>query len=404
MELRCAVVLVCLITVLVCAGAGSAAPWKQDRIMVTFWCPPPATDEALARVAAEHYTITWTPEAGIDVAARHGLRAMLQDGLLSPASLDDPAKKAQLDALIDRVKNHPALEAYYIIDEPNASAFPALGKLVAYLRERDPAHLAYINLFPTYANNDQLGTKGDVVTAYREHLRQYVEVVKPELISYDHYHFFKDRDGEQYFLNLALIRQAALDAHVPFLNIIQASDGEKVWRFPNGDEMRFLVYTTLAYGGRGISYFVYWGWTGYRGIYLEGKPTELEAPVAQLNEEIGILSPELMKLDSLGAYHTEPLPLGGEAVPADSPVQLVGPGELVLGLLGTGGQVTSFMVANRSYAKRAAAKLRMPAGTRRVEEFDRSQKAWRNYTAPGADGAITVDLKRGDGRLFRFAQ
>jgi len=30
--------------------------------------------------------------------------------------------------------------AYYIIDEPNASTFPGWGKLVAYLRERDPAH------------------------------------------------------------------------------------------------------------------------------------------------------------------------------------------------------------------------------------------------------------------------
>ena len=63
--------------------------------------------------------------------------------------------------------------SYFITDEPSASAFPALGKLVAYLRQRDPAHLAYINLFPTYANNEQLGTKGDTVTAYREHLRQY---------------------------------------------------------------------------------------------------------------------------------------------------------------------------------------------------------------------------------------
>ena len=77
---------------------------------------------------------------------------MLTSDLLNPETLDDPAKRAQLDALIETVKNHPAMEAYYITDEPGAGAFPGLGKLVAYLRERDPAHLAYINLFPTYAN------------------------------------------------------------------------------------------------------------------------------------------------------------------------------------------------------------------------------------------------------------
>ena len=49
------------------------------------------------------------------------------------------------------------MEAYHIVDEPGAAAFAGLGRLVAYLRQRDPGHLAYINLFPTYANEQQLG-------------------------------------------------------------------------------------------------------------------------------------------------------------------------------------------------------------------------------------------------------
>jgi hypothetical protein len=48
-----------------------------------------------------------------------------------------------------------------LTDEPGAGAFPALGKLVAYLRQRDPAHLAYVNLFPSYANEVQLGVSAD---------------------------------------------------------------------------------------------------------------------------------------------------------------------------------------------------------------------------------------------------
>ena len=99
---------------------------------------------------------------------------------------------------------------------------------------------------------------------YREHLKQFIETVKPDLISYDHYHFLKDKDGQpltasQYFLNLALIRDGGLEAGKPFLNIIQANTIEKSWRLPNAQEMRFLVFTTMAYGGRGISYFTYWG-------------------------------------------------------------------------------------------------------------------------------------------------
>ena len=171
------------------AAAPAVAPWKVGTPIVTYWCGPSMTDATAAQMAEGGFNLVWCGEQELDVAQRHGLRAQLTDGLLSPAALEDPAQREKLDALIARVRHHPALYDYFITDEPSATNFPALGKLVAYLRERDPAHLAYINLFPTYASNEQLGTKGDPVTAYREHLRQYVDIVKPGLISYDHYQF-----------------------------------------------------------------------------------------------------------------------------------------------------------------------------------------------------------------------
>jgi hypothetical protein len=387
--------------------------------MVTFWCPPPATDENLAAVKADHYTMTWTPADGLDVAQRHGLKAMLQDGLLNPKSLDDPKAKAKLDALIDRVKDHPAMEAYYIIDEPGCGEFEGLGKLTAYLLERDPAHLAYINLYPTYANEQQLGIDGNTlpkevtgipmnfagvgtsdrtVLAYQDYLKRFVGTIKPELISYDHYHFLKDKNGLQYFLNLGLIREAALQAKVPFLNIIQVARWEGVWRTVNANELRWLVYTTLAYGGRGISYFTYWN---KGGLYDEGKRTPLADVVAGLNAEIEVLSPALMELDSLGAYHTAPLPYGAQAVPSDSPVQ-VASGEFVLGLFGNSGKVKAFMVVNRNYKRTAGARVTLPAEVKSLREYDRSTKAWKAYAKPGKDGIVTISLKPGDGRLFSF--
>ncbi len=413
-------------------GADSAAPaapqlegWKQEQFLITFWCPPPATDEALAAVAAEHYNLTWVPIEGLDVAQKHGLRAMLTNELLNPATLDDAAKRAQLDALIARVKNHPAMEAYFITDEPGAGAFAALGKLVAYLKERDPAHFAYINLFPTYANETQLGVTVEeaarakaalpanlngvgpddkVVLPYREHLKRFVEIVKPELVSYDHYHFFKDRDGTQYFLNLALIRQAALEAGKPFLNIIQASLVEKVWRLTNPVEMRFLVYTTLAYGGRGISYFTYWGPLSYGGLYQDGKASPLAKDVAALNAELEKLGPALMELDSLGVYHTAPLPYGGEAFPADAPVRVTGGGEFVVGLFGRAGRPTAFMVVNRSYRADAEADVQVTLPGTALKELDRTTGAWVQGPALGAERMLRVKLRAGDGRLFRTGE
>jgi hypothetical protein len=394
--------LLCLLLIL---GRAQAAdkPWKPDHIITTLWGAPPVTDEALATLAGEHYTMTWVPADKLDVAARHGLRAMVHDFLVTPSSLDDPDKKAKLDALIDRVKGHPALYAWFLTDEPSAATFPTWGRLVAYLRERDPAHLAYINLFPTYATNEQLGTSGDTVGAYREHLRQFIAVVKPGLISYDHYHFLKNRDGDQYFLNLGMVRQAAIEAGLPFLNTIQGCRLDPFGRVPTADELRWLVYTTLAYGGRGISYFVYWGPASSGALYEDGKPTPLSLAAAKLNGEVSALSPELMALDSLGAYHTPPLPRGAEAIPPDALVRITGgAGEFVLGLFGRAGQVTAFMVVNRGYRREAAARILLPAGTREVQEFNRTARTWQGYAAPGDQRAIIVDLEPGDGRLFRL--
>ncbi len=419
------------------AGAASADPsvatrstaadgWKQKQFLITFWLPPPATDEILANVAAEHYNLTWVQQVeGLDAAARHRLRAMLYSDLLSPEALDDPAKRAQLDALIGKVKDHPALEAYFITDEPGAGAFAGLGRLVAYLRQRDPAHLAYINLYPTYANETQLGVSADAaerakvgypmnfegvgvsdktVLAYREHVRRFIEIVKPDLISYDHYHFLKTGDGQQYFLNLALIRMAALEARKPFLNTIQASDGVPTWRLPNAAEMRWLVYTTLAYGGRGISYFIYWGSKTYTGLYQDGKPIALAKDVAVLNREMTRLGPTLLELDSMGVYHTAPLPYGTEAVPADAPVRIAGKGEFVLGLFGQKGRVTGFMIVNRSYKEPAEAVVNIAIPGGRIEELDRKTGRWVAGDVLGADRQVRIKLDPGDGRLMRVVE
>jgi hypothetical protein len=414
-----------LATISLVAGATEPAKdqgWTQKQFIISFWCPPPTTDQALAAVAAEHYNLTWTPVEGLDAVAKHKLRAMLTNDLLTPTTLDDAAKRARLDALIEKVKKHPALEAYYLTDEPGAGAFPGLGKLVAYLRQRDPAHLTYINLFPSYANEAQLGVSADAgerarvgyplnfagvgasdktVLAYRGYLKKFVKIVQPDLLSYDHYHFMKKDDGKQYFLNLALIRDAAIEAGRPFLNIIQASLVEKVWRLPNPAETRFLVFTTMAYGGRGISYFTYWGPADYVGLYRDGKPSPMAKEVALLNAEIVRFGPALMELDSTAVYHTAPLPYGTQAVPADAPVRFTGGGEFVLGLFGRKGRTTAFMVVNRSYKQDAEAAVKVELPCDKLQELDRKTGKWSDGPVPGTNRDLKIKLAPGDGRLFR---
>jgi hypothetical protein len=384
----------------------TGAFWQVGTPIVTYWCGPSLTDAVAQQMVEGGFNLVWCgSEKELDVAHRHGLRGQLRNGLVTSVSLDDTKRREQLDALIARICQHPALYAYYLIDEPNASQFPSLGRLVAYLREQDPAHIAYINLFPTYASNKQLGTQGDVATAYREHLRCYVEQVKPALISYDHYQFRLKGDGDQYFLNLAMIRRAAQDAGVPFLNIVQACTwAPKAMRVPNTDEMRYLVYSTLAYGAQGISYYVY-ACPNHHGslVSLDGTPGPLYHALKSYNREFVAIASELQPLRSLGVYHTSMREPGCEPLPVDASFRLdfskspAGPRGFLLGSFGAKEQPTHVVVVNLDYTAEVIASLIGPGA---LELFDAKAAQWTS----AKKAAIEVILPPGGGKLVRIAQ
>lgn len=394
--------------------AQAASTWTVGTPIVTYWAGPQLTDAVAQQMVDGGFNLVWCiTEEELDVAQRHGLRAQLQNALLSPASLDNPAEKEKLDALIARVRTHPALYNYFITDEPSAVQFAALGRLVAYLRERDPAHMAYINLFPTYASNEQLGTKGDTVAAYQEHLRQYIEVVNPSLVSWDNYRFAVAGDLEQYFLNLGLVRQASQQAGLPFLNIVQASSWDPSMRVPNGNEMRYLVYTTLAYGAQGISYFVYCHPDITGGIALpDGTPTPIYHALQSLNPEFVAIAKELQSLRSLDVYHAGMTPQGTVPPPADAPFRFDPPTPsmpyenlkpvkgMLLGLFGpagTGdqhGAPTHALVVNLDYTVENTTTVIGPGN---LEIFDATTRTWSPMNADRAQ----LHLLPGGGKLVR---
>jgi hypothetical protein len=387
------------------ADDAPATAWKIGTPIVAYWAGPPMTDATATQMAEGGWNLVWCAnEQELDTAHRHGLRGLLTDGLLAPATLDDPALREKLDALIARASRHPAMYAYHLIDEPSASQFPALGRLVAYLRERDPAHLGYINLFPTYATNEQLGNNGDVATAYKEHLRLYVEQVKPALISYDHYQFALKGDNDQYFLNLALVRRAAQDAGVPFLNIVQACTwSPEVMRIPNPNELRYLVFTTLAYGAQAISYYVY-AHPGHLGSIanLDGTPGPLYQALKTYNREFVAIAKELQPLQSLTVQHTAMREMGCEPLPSDAPFRLdqtkapSSPRGFLLGSFGTKDKPSHAVVVNLDYTNAANTTL---VGPRELETFNPATSRWTAVKK----SRLELNLPPGGGTLVRVA-
>ncbi len=402
--------------------AETSSTWTVGTPIVGYYPGPALTDASAKQLVEGGWNLAWCfTEQELDIAQRHGMRALYRfpqlfvEGQTSAAALDDPSQRAKLDALVARLSNHPALYCYELDDEPSAAKFAALGRIVAYLREHDPKHLAFINLHPTYAGNVNLGVQGDTVAAYQEYLRRYLDIVKPSLLSYDHYQFRVAGDTGHYFLNLAMVSQAARQARIPFINVVQSCAWDPVIRVPNGNEMRFLVYTTLAYGAHGISYWTYCRPPNRGGIALaDGTPTPLYHVLKSANREFVAIATEYQPLQSLGVYLAGTRALGTNPLPADAPFQLDPPiasvpyenwkpaKGILLGYFGPAeksgspSKPTHVLVVNLDYKADTVTTL---VGPGNLEVFDATTRTWSSATSNRAE----LRLPPGGGKLVRQA-
>jgi hypothetical protein len=248
----------------------------------------------------------------LDLCDAAGLKAIVADPRTSSydwRNVDEAAARKNVTSLVAETGKHPAVYGYYLIDEPNAALFPGLAKVASLVHELAPEKWAYINLFPNYASAQQLGNAN-----YPEHLEQFIRTANPRQLSYDHYALMDDgtlRHG--YWQNLEAMRAAAIKHALPFWNIV-LTVAHFNYREPTAADLRFQVYTTLAYGGRGLAYFTYFAPKvgNYRAAPIDqfGNPTATWQHLQNVNLQIGQLAPTLLQLRSDDVYHFGEVPEG----------------------------------------------------------------------------------------------
>ena len=441
LALAAAMLLVVVPSVAWTLPAGSQ--WRIGEPIVWYWAGPGShndvNDTTVAQLAAGGWNLGWdmgwprTDEPKyLDVYHRHGMRVLFNLGRYVSEwegnpdfDFNDARQTRELDELIARVRNHPAVYAYYLWDEPNASRFPFFGRFVAHLRKLDPTRPTFVNLYPLVADPaGQLGT-----ATYEEHVRQFVDIVKPDVLCYDYYPFMARGDALSYFLNLMIIREAALAAGVPFINVTQAIAHEDMgYRWPTEHEMRWLAYTTLAYGGQGICWYIYnCRNCGLSGFFEDCPESVIPKPnywaASRTNRDFVAIGTELQPLRSLAAYHLGPhekaggstaerwnaargyvygpLPWGGMELPATSRFRVDSVDrerDFLLGCFGPPGSSRSshILVVNLDYKNSAAAVLKGPGP---MDVFHAPTRTW----TPGPIGAeVALDLPPGGGLLVRL--
>ncbi|MCP5061579.1 MAG: T9SS type A sorting domain-containing protein [Ignavibacteriae bacterium] len=360
---------------------------------MVLWLPP----DEVSIAKAEEYEMEYILRAGSLLGEHDYLRA--PDNTVPEDLTQEDLTK--LDGMIEQFKDREKVLGYYLTDEPNQKAFSNLGKVVNYLREKDPTRLSFINLLPTYSSDEQFGTP-----TYDEHIEQYLDIVKPELLSYDHYHFFNTYDGGGYFNNLGIIRKWALRYDIPFCNIIQAigTNGTTVdfldWRIPNEDEHRWLVYSSLAYGAKAIIWF---HWDHSWGLTSSPERDALYTSIQKLNQEMNNLGDILINLESQGVYHSKIT--SGEILPTDGIVKTVSEeSDLLVGYFKDNNDNDYFMLMNKDYSESITSEVTLNYILDSLQYFNADENEWEDLPFENSISGATINLplKPGGGKLLKF--
>ncbi len=414
----CSIVAVCVVALIPETGLGQVASsnaqvaWQPDEFPIGFWGGPPVTAnriETWQTVADANFTFAG-PARGYSVEENQkmlgfcqqvGIRALVVDSRVNVEMAAYEGWQNTIENVVKDYGSHPALYGYFLRDEPSCQWFDALGKMNGEFLRHDPDHLPYINLFPTYASAGQLGTP-----SYADHLDKFLSTMKPRVLSYDHYCLLKDgRDRTDYFENLELIREYAARYNVPPWNIILLH-AHLMYRDPTEAEMRWQVYTSLAYGMKGILYYVYWTWNPAAKpdevaiVDSEGKPTKHYPVVKQLNAEMRALGKLLLGLTSTGVFHTDQVPRGCRRAAGDLPIQLPDDQPLLIGFFKDARGVDYAMIVNRDHDKPLDIEVHVKGHVIEVVEISAQDGSERPMPITAA--TFKLSLEAGGGRLFRL--
>ncbi|MBI1320995.1 MAG: hypothetical protein GC168_18880 [Candidatus Hydrogenedens sp.] len=330
-----------------CVQFGAAAEgFEQDRFAIGFWVDPPAdqlTPKRYEEIADAGFSVVIGMHPRSEEEIERQLRLCKRNGLKLIASRppsDD-----------ERWANHAACWGYTLRDEPSLGDFAALAERADALRRRYPDRLPYVNLFPTYASAEQLGTE-----TYEEHVRQFMEIYRPEVLSMDHYPYMTPESDtrDDYCENLAVMRAHAMEAGVPFWNFFNIMPfGPHL--DPTEAQVRWQVNASLCYGAKGVLYFCYWSPRGddfaKGGAILNavGTRTRHYDEAQRINHVLQQWGPTLMRLTSDAVLQVS----GGDKaidVLAGQPLANISEGNYRIGIFHTDDGTRAVLLMNDDYA------------------------------------------------------
>jgi hypothetical protein len=388
----------CVCILLQVQASGGESRFVQRDFAIGLWNDPPADaqmDAHYAEIAEANFTFlvgifgASTPEGvarQLAMCEKHGIGAIVSMAGQAPAQLP----------------TNSACWGYFLADEPGPDSFAGLRRTVDALHEARPGKLAFINLYPNYVPAWAIGN-----TSYVEHVTRFVKDVNPDVLCMDHYpHFLPNADGRAaYCDNLAVMREQSLSAKISFWNFFNT--------LPFGDhsnpteaQIRWQIYTSVAYGAKGVLYFCYWNPSGKTFekdgaiITSRGKRTRHYDEAKRINAVLRNLGPTLMKLTSTGVVHRGPKDDGATLLKG-SGIRSLDSGDYLIGSFRHEDGRRGVLLNNYDFAYSAWPTVEFDAPTNSVFEISPTtgQEIPATDDSPDLPG-FQVSLDAGQGRLF----
>ena len=301
-----------------CAAKPAAERMDRSKLLIGAYCLQ-ANAKTEAHVKAIHdcgvdfiIGLPASDRATLDLFEKHGVGAIV--GGVVPGwwggdgnragkmrEVNPPEKYAAGAAAF---KDHPAIWAVDIGDEPSALDFPYYGDVVRQLNRALPGMPLYLNLYPNYASVaqnsgrqtvNQLGTK-----TYSEHVEVYCREVPLDYISYDFYPYLASSQGTDRFLskmydNFIVVSEACRRTKRSFWYIPQVNSRDGL--APTSENrLRFQAYVAMSFGAEAITWACWCkGWWTNNVLDSAGRQTEQYEKLRRVNAELKRIGPQYMR-------------------------------------------------------------------------------------------------------------
>ena len=207
-------------------------------------------------------------------------------------------------------RDHPAIWALTICDEPNALDFPYLSKVVHLLKRLYPGKLIQFDLLPNYGTlaadgrdkaKSQLGT-----ATYAEYISEYAKWMPLDYLSYDFYPYsnLENKALIPYmYANLAVASEACRRSGRS-LSVCTQVNSTKPENWTSENQLRFQAYASMAHGVEMIHWCCWsYGWWTNQVVDASGKRTQQYDKLKRVNAEIHAMGPVYMRYRAVQTHY-----------------------------------------------------------------------------------------------------